>query len=105
VGGATPEELETLLEDAFVLRDAPAVADLFEPRGLLVAGLGRPAVRGAAAVGHAAAHLWALGYVADPRAVLQVPGLALVVGARSATVARRGVDGVWRYAFAVFADS
>ena len=29
-------------------------------------------------------------------------GLALVVGARSVTVARRGDDGVWRYAFVVF---
>jgi hypothetical protein len=103
VGAVTPEELETLLEDAFVLRDARAVADLFEPCGLLVAGLGAPAARGTAAVEHAALHLWTLGYVADPRAVLRVPGLALVVGTRSATVARRGVDGVWRYAFAVFA--
>jgi hypothetical protein len=99
VGAASPEELESLLEDAVVLRDASAVADLFEPDGVLVAG--RPA-RGVADVMAAARRLWCAGYLADPRCVLRTHGLAVVPGARSVTVARRGEDGTWRYAFAVF---
>jgi hypothetical protein len=104
VGGRTPEELESLLEDAVVLRDAPAVAALFEPGGVLVAAT--PAVRGPRQVAQAAQQVWSCGagYLADPRRVLRVHDLALVVGARSVTVARRGVDGMWRYAFVVFAD-
>src|SRR3712207_1851118 len=36
-GAQSPEELETLLEDAFVVRDRAAVVDLFEPDGLVAA--------------------------------------------------------------------
>ena len=36
-GALTPEELETLLEDAFVVRDRAALARLFEPDGLVAA--------------------------------------------------------------------
>ena len=35
-GARTPEELETLLEDAFVLCDQQALAQLFEPGAMLV---------------------------------------------------------------------
>lgn len=101
VGGRTPEELESLLEDAIVLRDAPAVAALFERCGVLVAGSRAPAT-GRGEVVHATADLWSCGYVAEPHRILRDHGLALVVGARSVTVARRGDDGVWRYAFVVF---
>jgi hypothetical protein len=45
-GAWTPEELETLLEDAFVLRDHQALAQLFEPGAVLVAGGGLPEARG-----------------------------------------------------------
>ena len=34
-GARTPEELETLFEDAFVVRDRDAIAELFEDGGLL----------------------------------------------------------------------
>ena len=102
-GGRTPEELESLLEDAVVLRDASATAALFELDGVLVAGRRTPAT-GRVDVARAARRLGDCGYVADPRRVLRGHGLALVVGPRSVTVARRGSDGMWRYAFAVFAD-
>ncbi|WP_343971899.1 hypothetical protein, partial [Pseudonocardia aurantiaca] len=36
----SPEELETALEDALVLRDVDGVAGLFEPAGVLDAGPG-----------------------------------------------------------------
>ena len=102
-GGRTAEELERLLEDAVVLRDAAAVAELFEATGVLVVGRGGPAARGTAAVAGAAPQLWAGGrsYLAEPGLVLLVHGLALVAGAESVNVARRGVDGVWRYAISV----
>ena len=36
-GARTPEDLETLLEDTFVLRDGEAIAELFEDGAVLVA--------------------------------------------------------------------
>ena len=44
-GARTPEELETLFEDAFVIRDREALAQLFEKGAVLVAGDG-PQARG-----------------------------------------------------------
>ena len=35
-GARTPEELETLLEDAFVVRDGEALIELFEDGAVLV---------------------------------------------------------------------
>ena len=46
VGARTPEELETLLEDAFVLHDPRALAQLFQPGAMLVVGGGLPEARG-----------------------------------------------------------
>ena len=37
-GARTPEELETLFEDAFVIRDRTALAGLFEDGAVLSAG-------------------------------------------------------------------
>ena len=37
-GARTPEELETLLEDAFVVHDPQALAQLFQPGATLVGG-------------------------------------------------------------------
>jgi len=45
-GGQTPEELQTLLQDALLLRDAEALAQLFDDAGVLVAGHGRQQIRG-----------------------------------------------------------
>src|SRR5439155_2872295 len=56
-GGDTPEELETLLEDAFLLRDADAVARLFEESSLLVTGEGSQQMRGRTAILRAASLL------------------------------------------------
>jgi hypothetical protein len=70
-GARTPEELETLLEDAFVVRDRAAVVDLFEPDGLLAARA-MDTARGAA-IGPFVADLWAqdLTYLARPERILQ----------------------------------
>ena len=100
-GARTPEELETLLEDAFVTRDRAALAGLFEERAVVATGDGRPAHGGGALARLAA--LWERGetYVADPRRVVQAGDLALILGARAINVARRGGDGAWRYAIAL----
>jgi hypothetical protein len=100
-GARTPEELETLLEDAFVIRDAHALGELFERGGVLAGGDALEA-RGEDIAGLASA-LWYGDhtYVADPRRILQARDTALIVGERGINVARRGRDGVWQYAIAL----
>jgi hypothetical protein len=96
-GARTPEELDALLEDAFVLRDRAAFAALFDNGALLMEGRG-PEARGGEAIGRAAAELWARGctYVARPRRVLRSRETALVVADAGIHVLRRGGDGAWR---------
>lgn len=74
----TPEELDTLLQDAFVVRDGAALPELFEDGAVLPQG-GRT-------------------YVAEPRRVVQARAVALVISGWDLHVARRGGDGSWRYA-------
>jgi hypothetical protein len=102
-GPRNPEELEALLEDAFVLRDAGAVAPLFEERALLVVdGVGGEA-RGSEEIARAASGLWSrdYSYVADPRRVAQAHDIALVLATEATSVVRRGTDGLWRYAISL----
>jgi hypothetical protein len=102
-GARTPEELETLLEDAFVLHDHQALAQLFHPGAILVGGGRLPEARGRRQIARVAAQLWDLdrGYLADPRRVLQVHDTALVLAGRATNVIRRGDDGSWRYAISL----
>jgi hypothetical protein len=93
-GARHPEELDTLLEDAFVLRDAAATARLFEAAGVLVAD-GLPTAHGRAEIGGVCTRLWhdGRGYVADARRVVTARDVALLVGAGAVHVVRRGRDG------------
>jgi len=102
-GAQTPEELDTLLEDAFVLRDGAMLGQLFDDGAVFANARGGPVARGGAAIGRALGELWATGgtYVAGPRHVLQAGGTALVVGDGAIHVARRDSDGVWRAVIAV----
>ncbi|SRR6266487_958296 len=80
-GGQTPEELQTLLQDALLLRDAEALAQLFDDAGVLVAGHGRQQIRGPGEIVSA----WLRwqhqrGYLADPRRVFHVRDTALLLG-------------------------
>ena len=103
VGGArTPEELETLLEDALVVGDRAALAELFEEGAVLVAG-DRPPAHGGEEIARVATELWTgdRTYVADPRRVTQARDLALVVAPQGINVVRRGSDGTWRYAISL----
>ncbi len=101
-GARTPEELESLLEDAFVLHDPQALAQLFQPGAMLVVGGGLPEARGRRQIARAAAQLWDSErlYLADPRRVLQVRDTALVLAGRAINVIRRD-DGSWRYAISL----
>lgn len=96
-GARSPEELETLLEDAFVTRDCMALVALFADGGLFAAG-DRPPARGAE-IPRVASALWESGrtYIADPRRVVQTHDSALVVADGAINVMRRGSDGAWRY--------
>ena len=105
--GQTPEELETLLEDALLMQDAEALAQLFEDASVLVAGDRPQQVRGAGEIVGAAWLLWQQqqhGYLASPRRVFQARDTALLVGDGVINVARRGPDGSWRYAISVLRD-
>jgi hypothetical protein len=101
-GARTPEELETLLEDAFVLQDPQALAQLFQPSATLVGG-GLPEARCHQQIARVAAQLWDAErlYLADPRRVLQVRDTALVVSGRAINVVRRTDNGSWRYAISL----
>jgi hypothetical protein len=102
-GARTPEELETLLEDAFVVRDREELAQLFEDGAVLVAGAGSKEARGGEAIVRFATAMWERDrtYLADPQRVVQARDTALVVAERGINVLRRGSDGTWRYAISL----
>jgi hypothetical protein len=102
-GARTPEELETLLEDAFVLHDPQALAELFQPGATLVVCDGLPEARGRRQIARVAAQLWDAerSYLAEPRRILQARDTALVVAGRAINVARRTDNGSWRYAISL----
>jgi ketosteroid isomerase-like protein len=103
-GARTPEELDALLEDAFVVRDRRAVAALFESEALLVDGAARQ-VRGTRAIESWATESWSRGltYLAAEPRVLQAGDTALVLMPQSIGVARRNDARDWRYAIALLA--
>jgi hypothetical protein len=93
----TPEELDTLVEDAFLQRDRAALDDLFDDGAVLMNRHGTPAY-GREAIGHVLSGSWDRQciYVARTRQVLQVRDTALVVADAGIHVLRRGADGAWR---------
>jgi predicted flavoprotein YhiN len=104
-GARTPEELETLLEDAHVLRDREALSRLFEDDAVLEAGSRR--AQGGDEIASHASSMWdrERTYVADPLRVLQARDTALVVAAGGISVVRRGSDGTWRYAISLLSET
>src|SRR5215218_11470935 len=103
-GARTPEELETLFEDALLVRDHKVLTALFESGATLVMSSDEP-VRGGEAIARAAlASCNGIGaYVADPRRVLLARNSALVVTDRGVNMMHRGDDGAWRYAIVLHA--
>jgi hypothetical protein len=102
-GARTPEELETVLEDAFVLHDPHALARLFEPGAMLVVDGELPEARGRRQIARVAAQLWDAErlYLADLRRVLQARDTALVLTGHAINVVRRTDHGSWRYAISL----
>ncbi len=98
----SPEELDTLLEDAFVLRDTAALVALFDPRAVLVAD-GRPVAHGRGEIAAAVTALWADdgSYLAGSRQVVLAGDTALVIGQDAVHVLHRSRERTWRYAIAV----
>jgi hypothetical protein len=100
-GARTPEELDTLFEDAWICRDASALAGLFEDGGVLVDHVGFPPGGRRGGIAGTAARLWSRDrlYVAGPARVLQAGDLALGLG--SGVGVARCRDGAWQYAIKV----
>jgi ketosteroid isomerase-like protein len=98
----TPEELETLFEDALITRDVAAVAALFEEGAVLISGTEHLA-QGGVAIAALALATWSGDrvYVANPCQVMQARDVALIVTTPGINIMRRGDDGVWRYAIIV----
>lgn len=97
----TPEELEAMLEDAFIVKDAAAAADLFEVGALLSYGWATSEARGRPAIERMIASVldeWT--FVAGSDRVFQAGDLAIGVG-RNVIVLRRRPDGVWELAIAI----
>jgi Domain of unknown function (DUF4440) len=96
-GARSPEELDPLLEDAFVLRDRAVTGLLFDDRAVL-AEAGGPEVRGGRAIGRALDALWArdVTYVARPRRIVRTGATALVVAGSGIHVLHRDGGGTWR---------
>jgi hypothetical protein len=102
-GARTPEDLETLLEDTFVLRNSEAMAELFEDGAVLVTDDGTREAHGQEEIACLARQMWQRNrsYLADPRRIVQAGNTALIMTERGANVVRRGTDGAWRYAIAL----
>jgi hypothetical protein len=102
-GAHSPEELETLMEDALLLRDGRALAQLFEVRGLFVSDYGQSQARGHDEIAqsiYSTPHL-AEGYTAEPRNIFHARDLALLVGDDVINVVRRGRDRLWKVVISV----
>jgi hypothetical protein len=100
-GARTPEELETLFEDAFVIRDRAALAGLFEDGAVL--GDGSREARGGDEIVLLVSDIWESErtYLAEPRRIVQARDTGLIVATSGINVVRRGPDGGWRYAIAL----
>ncbi|GAC1611585.1 MAG: hypothetical protein NVS3B26_25930 [Mycobacteriales bacterium] len=94
---SSPEELETLLEDAVLMGDEAAVEALFDAAGLVIAG---PRVAGPE---QALVELTALGYLASTRPVTvrHCVAVAVAVGDFAVNVSFRTPDGAWRLVAAI----
>jgi ketosteroid isomerase-like protein len=101
-GARTPEEMETLLEDAFVSGEPAAFQVLFDDAAVLVEAGGLE-VRGGGAISLALADLGSCShtYLACPQRVLQARDTALVIADAGTHVVRRGSDGAWRAAISL----
>ena len=94
-----------MLEDALLVREREAVADLFEDGGVIVDGATPRQARGRAQIASFATEIWTHEptYLAGPDRVLQARDTALVLAPGAINVVRRAADGTWRYAISLLA--
>jgi hypothetical protein len=92
---SSPEELETLLEDAVMLGDEVAVAALFDAGAVVISG------SHIAGPEQALADFAQIGYVASTRTVTLRRDIAVVVGDHAVNVSCRASDGAWRLVAAI----
>jgi ketosteroid isomerase-like protein len=102
-GARSPEELELLLEDAFVIGDAAAVADLFDHDAVLVSGSTAGPARGRAEIASLATTMRQHGftYLTEPRRVVQTADMTLLLAAGTVNVMRRDPRLGWLYAISL----
>jgi hypothetical protein len=102
-GASTPEELESLLEDGFLLGRGTPLAGLFERSATIGIDGESNEARGGQEIALLANELCARGfsYLAGPRRVLQAGNTALVLAEHAVNVVRRGADGSWRYSISL----
>ena len=98
----TPEDLETLFEDASVQRDATLLKQLFCDHAVMVVTGGCADAVGVDAIASLVEAQWRRGqtYFAGGSRVLQWRDTALAVG-HGISVSHRSADGVWRYAISL----
>ena len=96
-----PEDVDVLLEDAFVLRDVTALDGVFADGAVLVDGDAE--ARGRAAIALLLAGLWTRDrtYVASVRRIVRTGDTALVLADAGLHVLRRDGDGSWRSAISL----
>lgn len=99
----SPEELDTLLEDAFVLRDRQALTQLFRAEAAIGSTVRPHQAAGRTEIASAISAIWEEGgtYLARPPRVLQTGHTALVMAGQTVHVVRRDSGG-WRYLISWF---
>jgi hypothetical protein len=100
-GARSPEELETLLEDAILTHDVDGLEALFEADAVLSVDDGAIVAEGRHEIVDVVTAPWRRIYVAHPSTVLRSGDTSLVLGPQAVSVTRRGHDRCWRYAICV----
>lgn len=116
----SPEELESLFEDAFMVRDAEAVVELFDEQAVVTPDVGEEQATGREEIAALVSATWEQdrAYLSEIRRIVVAGDIALVVldwslsdrdaagaqdpSARGVDVLRRRDDGTWRYLIALF---
>lgn len=102
LGASTPEDLESLLEDAFLIGTADTFLGLFDSGAVFSASASSEA-RGGEQIAQLASAIRDRGYayIADSGRVLQARDTCLVLSEQAINVMQRGGDRRWRYAISV----
>jgi hypothetical protein len=100
----TPEELETMLEDAFLTWEYAVLSELFEKGAVVLARPDHRPARGIGAVTRRVVTTWEQGSTlsAVPGPLCGRGDTALDFGDETLAVMRRGGDRRWRYSICVF---